>query len=261
MQKEINTENCTFYTKRAIGIATFIGGPIAAGYLVSENYKQLQETQKGNNILIISIAVTIALFVLIFSIPENIIAKVPNVILPAIYTGIIVVWAEQAFGGIFKQHEENNYPFYSIWRAVAVGIVSLLILVLSIFGFIYFSTDVKAENLYIAKMEKFHTNEDELMIAYVKARMDSDFGLILALNKEVIPKWKENIEIVKQASTIENLPADLIAHNKKVLIYSELRLKLYELTKKALSEHTDKYNLQLTILDEEIARQTKAINE
>ena len=261
MQREINTENCTFYTKRAIGLATFIGGPIAAGYLVSENYKQLQETQKGNNILIISIVVTIALFVLIFSIPENIIAKVPNVILPAIYTGIIVVWAEQAFGAIFKQHEENNYPFYSIWRAVAVGIVSLLILVLSIFGFIYFSTDVEAENAYAAKMEQFSKNEKESLAFFSHAETESNFGLILELNKKVIPAWKENIEIIKQANTIENLPADLLEQNKNLLRYSELRLEAFELLKKALSENTNIYDSQLDFLLAQINKQLEIINE
>ena len=125
-QKEINTKDIIFYSQKAIGIATFIGGPLAAGYLIRENYKVLDQTEKGNNALIISIIATIALFVLIFSIPENIIEKVPKVIIPAIYTGAIVFWVEQTFGAIFKQHEEHKYNFFSRWRAAGIGFISLL---------------------------------------------------------------------------------------------------------------------------------------
>lgn len=261
MQKEINTENSTFYTKRAIGIATFIGGPIAAGYLIRENYIQLQETQKGNNILIISIVATIALFVLIFSIPESIIDKVPNVILPAIYTGATIAWVEHTFGSLFKQHEENKYSFYSIWRAVGIGVVSFLILGISLFGFIYLSTDMEAENAYAAKMEQFSKNEQESLAFYNHVETESSFGLILELNKKAIPAWKENIEIIKQADKIANLPADLLEQNKKLLRYSELRLEAFELLKKAISENTNTYDSQLEFLHKQIEKELEIINE
>lgn len=261
MQREINTENSIFYTKRAIGAATFIGGPIAAGYLIRENYIQLQETQKGNNILIISIVVTIALFALIFSLPENIIDRVPKFILPLIYTVVTTAWVEHTFGGVFKQHEENKYSFYSIWRAVGIGVVSFLIFGISIFGFIYFSTDVEAENAYAAKMEQFSKNEKESLTFYSHIGTESDFGLILELNKKVIPAWKENIEIIKQADTIANLPTKLLEQNKKLLRYSKLRLEAFELLKKALSENTNTYDTQLEFLHKQIDKELEMVNE
>lgn len=261
MQTEVTTEQSQFHTKQAIGIATFIGGPIAAGYLIRENYSALNNTEKGNNVLIISILVTIAIFVLIFSIPETIIEKVPNVIIPAAYTAAIVFWVEHTFGAIFKQYQENNYSFYSIWRAVGIGVVSLLVMGLGIFGYIYTTTDVEAENLYIDTMEKFYKNEKESLQFYQLMQTESDFGLILELNKNTIPKWKENIEIVKRADTISNLPEEIIQYNKKMLRYSELRLETFELLKKAISENTDTYNSQLDYLHKAIDKQLEAINE
>lgn len=261
MKREINTENLQFYKKQAIGIATFIGGPIAAGYLIRENYKALNQTEKGNNILIISILATIAMFVLIFSIPEKIMEKVPNVILPAAYTAAIVFWVEQTFGTILKQHEENNYSFYSVWRAVGIGVVSFLILGLGIFGYAYASTDVEAENLYFKTTEKFYENEEASLTFYQFLQTKNDFDLLVELNKNVIPKWKENLEIVKSADTITNLPEEIRAYNKKLLRYTELRIEAFELFKKAISENTDAYNSQLEYLHKTIDKQLESINK
>jgi hypothetical protein len=259
-QKEINTKDLTFYSQKAIGIATFIGGPLAAGYLIRENYKVLDQTEKGNNALIISIVATIALFALIFSIPEHIIEKIPKVVIPAVYIGAIVFWVGQTFGGLFKQHEENQYAFFSRWRAAGIGAISLLIMCVGIFGFIYFSTDYEAENLYFDKIEKFAKNEEESLVFYTHLNTESNFSLILELNDKVIPKWKENIEIIQQTDTITNLPTEFIEQNKNLLRYSELRLKAFETFKKALSEDSNSYDSELSFLHAQIDEQLKLLN-
>ncbi|WP_420572251.1 hypothetical protein [Kordia sp.] len=261
MQREINTENNQLHTTKAIGIATFIGGPLAAGYLIRENYKAIHQIQKGNTVLIISIIATILLFGSLLLIPENIIDKIPHIVIPAIYIGMIVFWTERTFGDIFKQHEENKYPFYSTWRAVGIGVVSLLLLVIAIFGAVYAFTDFEAENSYATKMEQFSKNEKETLLFYDHMDTESDFGLVIELNKKVIPKWKENIKIIHQADSIPNLPDELLEQNKKLLRYSELRLEAFELLKKAISQNTDKYNSELKFLHAEIDKQLDALEE
>jgi hypothetical protein len=261
MQKEIDTKNKQFYTKQSIGIATFIGGPLAAGYLIRENFIALDKSEKGNNALIISIVATIALFVLIFSIPEHIIEKVPNIVLPAAYTVAITIWVEQTFGTILKKHEELKYSFYSVWRAIGIGIVSLLIIGVSIFGYVYFSEETDATEAYQSSLEKFYENEEESLTFYRIMETESDFGLILELNKNAIPKWKENIEIVKRADTITGLPKEISDYNKKLLRYSELRLEAFELFKKALSEGANKYDSELRHIHDLIEKQLETINE
>ena len=42
-EKENDTKDLKFYSQKAIGIATFIGGSLAAGYLVRENYLSLNK--------------------------------------------------------------------------------------------------------------------------------------------------------------------------------------------------------------------------
>ncbi|WP_298425060.1 hypothetical protein [uncultured Kordia sp.] len=260
MQQEINTKNLTFYSQKAIGIATFIGGPLAAGYLIRENYKALNESEKGNKALIISIIITIALFALIFSIPEHIIEKIPKMIIPAIYTGATVYWVEQTFGAIFKQHEENAYAFFSRWKAAGIGILSLLVIGGGLFAYIYSSTDFETENLYNTQLQQFTKNENESLVFYDHLDNGNSFGLILELDNEVIPKWKENLQIVKNMDTLKGLDSAILQQNKILLRYSELRLDIFDLLKKALKEDTDKYDAQLSFLHSEIDKELAKLN-
>jgi len=86
---EVNaTEHLKFYSQGAIAMATFFGGPLAAGILIRENYKKFNDAKNGNRALIIGIISTILLFGFIFLIPESIIEKIPSPVIPAVYTRV-----------------------------------------------------------------------------------------------------------------------------------------------------------------------------
>lgn len=59
-------ENKTLHTKiygdRAINIGTLIGGPIAAGYLIAENYKVFNEFSKARRTWLYTILASIIIF-------------------------------------------------------------------------------------------------------------------------------------------------------------------------------------------------------
>ena len=42
-EEENITKDLKFYSQKSISIATFIGGPLAAGYLIRENYLELNK--------------------------------------------------------------------------------------------------------------------------------------------------------------------------------------------------------------------------
>ncbi len=83
------------FTNKAISIATFFGGPLAAGFLISENYKVFGNDNAARNSIFIGIISTIILFAVIFIIPENVIDKIPQPLIPAIYTAIIALDYDQ----------------------------------------------------------------------------------------------------------------------------------------------------------------------
>jgi len=171
-------ENKKLYSQKAIGIATFFGGPMAAGYLVKKNYQALGQESYAKKAFLIGIVSTLLLFAGIFSIPESIIDKIPNAIIPAIYTGIIYLIVEKLQGQNLKEHLEYGREFNSAWKAAGIGAISMTILLLFIATTAFIAAD----------LSKTEPNSD---IAVTDIDFDSFFD-----NKETAVKSKHrNISI------------------------------------------------------------------
>lgn len=253
--QENNTKDFKLYSSRAIGGATFLGGPLAAGYMIGENFKALDKPNQGRNSLLIGIISTIILFIGIFMIPENLIDKIPSQIFPLIYTGIILGIVEWKFGSALKSHKENGNQFFSGWRAAGIGFLSLIIISIGIFGYVFFGMNNEAYDQYDKEIAVFTSNENESLQFYNYLDTKSDYALIKELEDKTIPKWEENIQIIKKTNEIEDLPTELIEQNKILLKYAELRLEAFNLFKKAMEENTDKYTIQLDEIHAEIEKQ------
>jgi len=55
IEQENPTQDIKLYSQKSIGIATFIGGPIAAGYLVMKNFIELDKPDDGKKAFIIGV--------------------------------------------------------------------------------------------------------------------------------------------------------------------------------------------------------------
>lgn len=246
MTEEINnTKELKFYSQRAIGIATFIGGPLAAGYLVRENYRSLGDPDNARKALILGIIATLLLFLGLFSIPEAIMEKIPNQIFPIIYTAIIYLIVEKIHGPILKQHKEKENDFHSAWNAAGVGAISFVILVGGMFGFVYLSTDDALYERYDEELLVFTQNETETLKFYDNLDSKSDASLVQDLDNSVIPKWEENLAIIERTNAFENLPQGLVEQNEILKEYAELRMEAFKLMRKIIDEDTDAYNSKL----------------
>jgi hypothetical protein len=113
------------YTESAIRIATFLGGPLVTGYLLADNYRQLGETKKIQTTWAIAIFATVAIFVIGFYLPE----KTPPYLLPIAYTIGAYYLAQNLQGAKIKAHVAAGGETWSIWRAVAAGLVGLVVIV------------------------------------------------------------------------------------------------------------------------------------
>ncbi len=257
---ENNTKDVKLYSSKAISGATFLGGPLAAGYLIGENFKAIDKPTEGRYSLIIGIISTIILFGGIFMIPENIIDKIPQQLIPIIYTGIIWGIVEWKQGDILKSHKEHNNSFFSGWRAAGIGFISLLILGFGIFSYAFLSTDNELYEKYDAKLAQFSKNENETLIFYDNLNTGTNYSLLKELDEKTIPKWKENIKIINKTNQFEGLPSELIKQNEILLKYSKLRVQAFELFRKAIKEDTDRYAQQLEQIHMQIDNELKKLN-
>lgn len=259
IEQKNTTKNLKFYSQKSIGLATFIGGPLAAGYLIKENFNALNKPDEGKKSLIIGIISTILIFGGLFMIPESIANRIPNQILPIIYIGIIYIIVEKIHGKILNNHKEFGNEFFSGWKAAGIGLVSLVILAIGVFGYIYLSPDGVEYEMYNIELNKFSKNEAETLVFYDHVNTETDQSLLQELDM-IIPKWKENIEIIKKSNEIENLPSDLLKQNKILLKYSELRLKAFELIKMEIGNNSDEISQEINQIHIEIDKQLDKLN-
>ncbi len=119
------------YKENAVLPAAFFGGPLAAGYIIAENFKLLGEKQKVKTTWVITILVTIVIFGATIFILND---KVPNYLIPLIYTLAAQQIVRRIQGDAIKQHIEMGGQLFSNWRAFLVGLIGLLITIVVFVG-------------------------------------------------------------------------------------------------------------------------------
>lgn len=131
------------HKKATITICTFLTGPLVAGYLIAENFKQLNEKQNVIKTWIFTIAGTILIFFLTLFVPA--IEKLPGIIFPVIYTSIASYLIQRYQESKIKLHQKNGGQFFPVWRAVLASIVSLAITITVLFSILYFTGQITIE--------------------------------------------------------------------------------------------------------------------
>lgn len=234
-----------FYSKRAISIATFFGGPLAAGVLVRQNYLNEGKTDQAMHALFLGIVSTILLFAAIFLIPEDVMENMPSALIPGIYTAIILVLVEKVQGQTLKAHEENNGQFYSGWKAAGVGAVCMVIMTVGIVSMIMLTTVDFDPVAYDNGIAAFEHNEQEALKLFTLLDNEQLGSAKDFIHEEGIPAWQRNILILDGLDTLSSLPPDLEQQNGLLREYTELRIKSYELIHRSLTEETDTYDLKI----------------
>jgi len=238
------------FKQHSISAATYLGGPLAGAILMRSNFIKMGEPKKGEQSIIIGIIASIIIFGGIFLVPENIVEAIPGPFIPLLYTGIVYYLAGKMQGEFLKAHLDNEGQFYSVWRALGIGLVCLLIYVLPVLGYIGLTSYDDLQ--YEKSMVEFGANETEAMRINNLLdgnQVDSAANFILLIG---IPKWQDNMKVIEKMNRIENLPESLLEHNELLKTYCELRIKSYQALGRALNENTDKYNDKLAEIDLEI---------
>ncbi|MGB7784581.1 MAG: hypothetical protein WBL27_00640 [Salinimicrobium sp.] len=253
------TKDLKFYSAGSIHRGTFLGGPIIAGYLISENYKALEKYREAKIALCLGISVTIALFAFLFLLPESLMEKFPNFLLPLIYTGITALIVERTMGRMLFKHKEHNNSFYSVWRVVGISVIPLLIFFGGILGYYYLSPEREIEAHYDSQLATFADNEEESLAFFEHLNTKTPSALIEELDNMVIPNWQENKLIMEQAHQLKSLDDNIKQQNAILLEYCNLRLRSFNLIRKSLEEDTDLYSFEIKLVKSKIQAKLKEL--
>ena len=113
------------HKKRTITICTFLTGPLVAGYLIAENFNQLNERHNAIKTWVYTILGTIILFCSIAFIPA--VEKIPGILFAVLYTSIASYFIQRYQEVKIKLHQEKGGQFFSVWRAVLASLISLVL--------------------------------------------------------------------------------------------------------------------------------------
>lgn len=253
MNPEVNQiDRVELYSQRAISIATYFGGPLAAGILARQNFINLGRKDLGKNSIFLGIVSTILLFAGLFSVPEEILDKVPSAVIPLVYTGIIYLVIEKYQGKDLKEHKKNNGPFYSAWKASGIGAVCMLILLGGILGFAFLSPEDFDTTKYDNGIAEFNKNEEKALLLFSMIDTSSPDKIIEHIDNVGIPAWEENIDLLDNLDKIEGLYDEFKKQNEILREYSELRIETFELIRMAVDENSSEYDKEIEDLNQQI---------
>ena len=125
------------YKARALYGATFLGGPLVAGYIFAENFKALNQPEKVSKTWIITILATFLIFLVIFLLPESV--EIPNQLIPITYTLLAVGLFKMYQDDKVSNHLNNGGLSYGWGRAALIGIVGFVVTMLPIIAVVYVS--------------------------------------------------------------------------------------------------------------------------
>ena len=113
------------YNEMSVRIGTFIGGPLVAGLMIAENFKQLGQHEKVKNTWLISVAVTVLVFGCAFFIPG--IERLSPYLIPLCYGWAASLLMRHFQGKELDRHQEKGGQLYSAWRVALITLIGLLI--------------------------------------------------------------------------------------------------------------------------------------
>lgn len=258
-------ENKKLYSNREITIATFFGGPLAAGYLMKKNFQVMGDFEKADKSLLIGIISTIIIFGSILSLSDSVINHIPKPLIPGIYTAIISWIVNKLQGPYIKEYKENGGLYYSGWKAAGVGAVTMLILIAAIAIVAFFVGDivnvVKSDFDtvgYNKEVAMFNANESKSTEVF-KVLSTADTSYVKGEFEKSLELWNRNKNIAKSLDSYRHLPKDFHAKNLSLMRYCDLRIQQCELFIKSISEDTNSYMPDINRNGEEIDKILKEL--
>jgi len=107
--------------------AAFLGGPLAAAWVMHRNFQVLDLPERAKQTLWLGVLVTVLVLMVAFMMPP----QVPNAIWPILYSLAIYSYATWHFGEITRQHYAAGGLKPSSWHVAGIGIVSVVVILLA----------------------------------------------------------------------------------------------------------------------------------
>ena len=116
------TNQSPLYSVAGVGLATFIGTPLAGAWLLAHNLQLLGRADRVAMVWGISVVLLIVTLVLAFVLPE----EVPALPFAIAQLMAMIMFAKSLMEADLKQHAEAGGAFLSNWRSAGIGLTFTL---------------------------------------------------------------------------------------------------------------------------------------
>lgn len=201
----MNSSSVKLYSLTTIGAGTFLGGPLAGGLMARRNLLNLGRNRSALTPIYLSLAMTIAVFLVVAMAPSGLTEKLPGSFMPAIYIAILVGWCRNAMGSEIEQHKVDDGPFYSGWKAFGVSLLSLVITLVLGFGIIFFGPQSSVDAAYQKGWERVVANETKAQeLATLASKQGvTEQELVDFLDQTFLPAWEDSDKAVTEMESLK----------------------------------------------------------
>jgi hypothetical protein len=115
------------FSPAQIFVGSFIGGPIAAGWIMARNYQMLNRPERARQSAWLGVLFTVLVLMVAFMLPES----ATRSVWPILYNVLIYFYAAGQFGEITRKHYARGGVKPSWWRPVGIGVASIAIIMVA----------------------------------------------------------------------------------------------------------------------------------
>lgn len=110
------------YKPVAVGLATFLGSPLAGAYILTQNLKHLGRSREVGTVWLIAVALLAVTMVCAFLLPEN----VPSLPFTVVQILAMSALSKHHTAVDLARHLERDGAFHSNWRAAGISLLFIL---------------------------------------------------------------------------------------------------------------------------------------
>jgi Flp pilus assembly protein TadB len=109
-----------FYSETQVKLATFLGSPLAGGFLMAQNERNAGQSKRANRLFVISVAATLVLFLVVWFLPK----RLPgNYFIPLLCAIVVGFWYRREQGDLLTGDRFPGAVRESWWATLGYSLL------------------------------------------------------------------------------------------------------------------------------------------
>jgi hypothetical protein len=174
------SEPIKLFTEKATAVASFVGGPLSAAYLIAKNFKSLGNERAAHRTLILGFAFTVVLLTTLAVLPPSIDDKIPQHLLPIAYGSVGYIIVKRFQQRDIDAHLQAGGKKGSWQMIVGTGLVGLVIT----FAYIFLIASLLSRDALPFPGEPYQMRKSGATIYYDKSTIPEADAMFVGIELE-----------------------------------------------------------------------------